>query len=46
MTISQDLMVDTSYPKEKGANYYVELREWMNPFQRYDDQAFVEIVVT
>lgn len=45
-TISQDVTIDTSYPKEKGGNFWIELREWMNPFQLYDNEAFVEIDIT
>lgn len=44
-TMSQDVMVDTSFPKEKGANYWTECRCWVNPFQCYDPDAFAEIAI-
>lgn len=42
-TVSQDILIDTNYPKEKGGNFWIELKEWVNPFQLYDAEAFVEI---
>jgi len=44
-TVSTEMMVDNDYPKEKGANYWVEVREWINPFQLYDNTGMVEIAI-
>lgn len=45
-TVSTEMMVDNDYPREKGDNYWTEVREWINPFQCYDAEGFVEIQIT
>jgi hypothetical protein len=41
--VSQDLTVDTSYPKQPGGNYYVELKEWCNPVEFHSNECVAEI---
>jgi hypothetical protein len=41
--ISEDLRVDTSYPKEAGGNFRVELKEWCNPVENHTNDWVVEI---
>jgi hypothetical protein len=41
--ISEDLIVDTSFGKEAGDNYRVELREWVNPVEFHSNEGVVEI---
>ncbi|OPY54649.1 MAG: hypothetical protein A4E48_00228 [Methanosaeta sp. PtaU1.Bin060] len=41
--ISEDLVVDTSFPKEPGDNYRVELREWVNPVEFHSNEGVAEI---
>lgn len=43
MVVSEDLIVDADYPKEKGNNLYVELREWLNPNEFHSNEGVVEI---
>ena len=45
-TVSTEMMIDNDYPREKGDNYWTEVREWINPFQCYDTEGFVEIQIT
>ena len=45
-TVSTEMMVDNDYPREKGDNYWTEVRERINPFQCYDAEGFVEIQIT
>lgn len=45
-TYSQDIKIVDDMIREKGGNYWVELNEWVNPFQCYDPEAFVEIAIT
>ena len=44
-TMSQPLIVDTDFPKEKGNIYWTELREIVNPYQCYDLEGSVEIAI-
>jgi hypothetical protein len=44
--ISQDLAVDTSYPKQEGGNYPVELKEWLNPVEFHSNEGSAEIITT
>lgn len=41
--VSEDLVVDTSFGKEKGNNYRVELREWVNPCEFHNNEGASEI---
>jgi hypothetical protein len=41
--ISEDLVVDTTFGKEAGDNYRVELREWCNPVEFGSNEGVVEI---
>ncbi len=41
--VSEDLVVDTSFGKEKGNNYRVELREWINPCEFHNNEGASEI---
>lgn len=44
--LSQDVRIVDEMIREKGGNYWVEINEWVNPFQCYDEKAFVEIEIT
>jgi hypothetical protein len=41
--VSEDLRVDTTYGKKEGGNFYVELKEWINPCAFYNDLGASEI---
>jgi hypothetical protein len=44
-TISTEMTVDNEFAKEKGGNFWVEVKEWLNPFQLYDNEGYVEIAI-
>jgi hypothetical protein len=41
--VSQEIDIIDDYPKEKGGNYWIEVREWLNPVEIHVPEAFVEI---
>jgi len=41
--VSQEVDIADDYPKEKGGNYWVEIKEWACPIEMHSPQAFVEI---
>jgi hypothetical protein len=43
--VSEDLMVADDYAKQPGGNFWVEIREWVNPAEIHENDAFVEIAI-
>jgi hypothetical protein len=43
--VSEELAIDANNPKEKGGNYYTELKEWVT-LEYHDPEAYVSIVTT
>ena len=41
--VSEEIDIADDYPKEKGGNYWVEIKEWTCPIEIHSPQAFVEI---
>ena len=46
MVHAQDIMIDANYPRQKGGNYYVEMREWLIPLEYHDPGGIVELAIT
>lgn len=44
--VSSDIDIADDYPKQAGGNYYVEIKEWVNPVEIHVKEAFVEIDTT
>jgi len=44
--VSTEIDVADDYPKEKGGNYWVEIKEWCNPIEVHSPNSFVEIDTT
>ena len=41
--VSQDIDIADDYPKQPGGNYYIEIKEWINPVEIHTRTAFCEI---
>lgn len=41
--VSEDINIADDYPKQPGGNFYVEIKEWVNPVEIHVGNAFVEI---
>ena len=41
--VSSDINIADDYPKQPGGNYYVEIKEWVNPVEIHVENAFCEI---
>lgn len=41
--VSQDIDIADDYPKQPGGNFYVEIKEWINPVEIHVGTGFVEI---
>lgn len=44
--VSEEIDIADDYPKEKGGNYWIEIKEWVCPIEIHSPQAFVEIDTT
>jgi hypothetical protein len=42
---SQEIDIDDSYGKKPGGNYWIEIKEWVNPAEIYTNQGIVEIAI-
>jgi hypothetical protein len=43
---SQDITIDDSYPKKEGGNYWIEVKEYVNPCEVHQNEGVVEIQIT
>ena len=46
MVHAQDIAIDANYPRQKGGNYYVEMREWLIPLETHATGGVVELAIT
>lgn len=44
--VSTEIDIADDYPKEKGGNYWIEIKEWANPIEMHTPNAFVQIDTT
>jgi hypothetical protein len=44
--VSQEIDIADDYAKEKGGNFWIEIKEWVCPIEVHSPEAFVEIDTT
>jgi hypothetical protein len=44
--VSEEITIADDYPKMPGGNYWIEIKEWINPAEIHQNTGYVEIQIT